>query len=119
MKWLSDTFEDRWGLICDPDNKKVNAKNLVHFLIKYRYGENWDREVDENYLPVSQQKLESVLRNVLGFSNIQKASTKLEFYAKQWAKDLKLNRPSPNDYSQQFMNWLKTLNTHIKWFAEK
>lgn len=26
--------------------------NLIHFLLKYRYHENWDREVKENYLPL-------------------------------------------------------------------
>lgn len=26
--------------------------NLIHFLLKYRYLENWDREVKENYLPL-------------------------------------------------------------------
>ena len=27
--------------------------NLIHFLLKYRYTENWNREVHENYLPLS------------------------------------------------------------------
>ena len=27
--------------------------NLIHFLLKYRYRDNWEREVRENYLPVS------------------------------------------------------------------
>ena len=27
--------------------------NLIHYLLKYRYTENWDREVRENYLPKS------------------------------------------------------------------
>lgn len=26
-------------------------RNFVHFLLKYRYVENWDREVRENYFP--------------------------------------------------------------------
>lgn len=30
-----------------------NQKNLIHFLLKYRYIENWDREVRENYLPLT------------------------------------------------------------------
>lgn len=37
-------FEDVWGSI----NK--NNKNFIHFLLKYRYVENWDRELHENYL---------------------------------------------------------------------
>lgn len=39
-------FEDIHGSICD-------NYNLIHFLLKYRYIENWNREVHENYLPLS------------------------------------------------------------------
>ena len=42
---ITESFEDVWGKICDPETKKVNGKNLFHFLIKYRYQENWSREV--------------------------------------------------------------------------
>lgn len=31
-------------------------KNLLHFLFKYRYTQNWKREVEENYFPVSIQE---------------------------------------------------------------
>lgn len=36
-------FEDTWGTI-------TNNKNLLHFLLKYKWTENWRREVKENYL---------------------------------------------------------------------
>ena len=39
-------FEDIYGKI-------TTQKQLVHFLLKYKYVENWDREVKENYLPIS------------------------------------------------------------------
>jgi len=45
------SFEDKWGSI---DN---NYRTLVHFLLKYRYTDNWDRELNENYLPVSLETL--------------------------------------------------------------
>ena len=44
-------FESIWGRI-------DNNKNLVHFLLKYKYVEpNWDREVKENYLPIYRENL--------------------------------------------------------------
>lgn len=43
-KCLGD-FEARWGSI-------DNNKNLVHFLLKYRYTINWERECNENYFPI-------------------------------------------------------------------
>jgi len=45
------SFEDKWSPI---DN---NYRTLVHFLLKYRYTDNWDRELNENYLPVSLETL--------------------------------------------------------------
>lgn len=41
------SFESKWGPISN------NYRTFVHFLLKYRYIDNWDREVNENYLPVS------------------------------------------------------------------
>ena len=81
---LVDDFEAEWGPMCDARLRKVNVKNLVHFLIKYRYVENWDRELHENYLPVTQDKLESILSG-MGYGFVKKDSTKLPFYAKTWA----------------------------------
>lgn len=49
-KALTD-FERIWGSI-------ENNRNLVHFLLKYRYIEpNWEREVRENYIPVAREDL--------------------------------------------------------------
>lgn len=38
-------YEMRWGSIED-------NKNLIHFLLKYRWTANWEREVAENYFPL-------------------------------------------------------------------
>jgi SAM-dependent methyltransferase len=45
-------FEQVWGSI-------EQNKNLSHFLLKYRYGDNWAREVRENYFPISREELMS------------------------------------------------------------
>lgn len=46
-----DDFERVWGSI-------ENNKQLVHFLLKYKYLEpNWEREVRENYMPVTREAL--------------------------------------------------------------
>lgn len=49
-------FEDKWGTI-------ENNKNLIHYLLKYRYIENWDREVRENYLPITVEDLIKLIPN--------------------------------------------------------
>ena len=37
------------------NGKITNFKNLLHFLLKHEYVANWNREVRENYLPLSVQ----------------------------------------------------------------
>lgn len=44
-------FEKIWGLI---DN---DYRTLIHFLLKYSYVDNWEREVRENYLPITLETL--------------------------------------------------------------
>ena len=48
------TFESHWGHV-------GVHHNFCHFLLKYLYKENWDREVRENYLPID---LEPFLRTI-------------------------------------------------------
>ena len=50
---LSD-FEAVYGTI-------KSEYDLVHYLLKYRYIQNWDREVRENYLPITREKLKSLI----------------------------------------------------------
>lgn len=58
QKHLED-FENIWGSIANP-------KNLIHFLLKYRYNDNWSREVYENYFPYT---LEDVMQYLAKFGN--------------------------------------------------
>ena len=46
---ISD-FESVWGSLRD-------RKNMIHFLMKYRYTVNWSREVRENYFPITIEDL--------------------------------------------------------------
>ena len=55
-KALSD-FEGIWGSV-------ESNRQLIHFLLKYKYIEpNWDREVRENYLPISREDLLAIIPN--------------------------------------------------------
>lgn len=46
-----DEFEKYWG------NIGRDFRNLLHWLLKYRYLSNWERELRENYLPVTIETL--------------------------------------------------------------
>ncbi|MCP3685930.1 MAG: hypothetical protein GY861_25060 [bacterium] len=43
-------FVKVWGRIS-------NKRDMIHFLLKYMYTENWEREVQENYLPLSVEEM--------------------------------------------------------------
>ena len=47
------SFEDRWGSI------NTSYRNFIHYLLKYKYTDNWDREVNENYLPVTLETIKT------------------------------------------------------------
>ena len=47
-------WEAHWGSLND-------NWSLVHFLLTYRYKENWAREMQENYLPLSVEKFLSMI----------------------------------------------------------
>ena len=47
---LLEEYENNWGPI------DLN-KSLIQFLLKYRYTENWERELQENYLPLTVEQL--------------------------------------------------------------
>lgn len=49
-----DEYESIWGSLRD-------NRNLVHYLMKYRYTENWNREVRENYFPITLETLLSMI----------------------------------------------------------
>ena len=48
-----ETYEKVWGKI---DSSYMNT---LHWLLKYPYVDNWDRELHENYLPLSLEELKS------------------------------------------------------------
>lgn len=52
--YILDDFMKKWGMI-------TTEQTLVHFLLKYRYKNNWERELNENYLPLSVEELEKTV----------------------------------------------------------
>lgn len=50
-QYYLESFESIWGSISD------SYRTLIHFLLKYKYTNNWDREVNENYVPITLETL--------------------------------------------------------------
>lgn len=47
-------YESVWGKIS-------TQHDLVHYLLKYKYTENWEREVRENYVPITLEQLLAII----------------------------------------------------------
>lgn len=97
-------FLEKSGIMADGIlNRELSAKDTIHFLLKYRYTDNWEREARENYLPLSVEKLEGIVP--LTFDIIFKEHFTLPFIRREVKKDF------GKDLLQE--------KTHVKMILEK
>lgn len=82
---LSD-FESVWGPV-------TRKKNLAHFLLKYKYVENWDRELHENYFPLSLEEFTGRIPDRYRVTYLEHCP--LPFLAWQIRKDLGIELTVP------------------------
>jgi SAM-dependent methyltransferase len=80
-------FENEWGSIS-------NNRNLIHFLLKYRWKVNWNREVHENYFPISTNLLVQMFND--GFNIDYFERFRLPWWEQCWKKDFDIKI---NDYT--------------------
>ena len=81
-----DDFSRFWG-------KPIILQRYIHYLLKYRYVDNWDREVRENYLPVD---IEPFLNMVSQYYNIECLDHyTLPFLKEQIQKDIGITLDIP------------------------
>ena len=78
-----------------PDFEKYHGKlntiyRINHFLLKYWYLENWEREAQEHYIPVTHEEYEQIF-NLLGLNLLYKESYLIPFLKNKWVKDFDLN----------------------------
>ena len=71
-------YQEIWG----PVKERFH---LIHYLLKYRYTENWEREVRENYLPISTEQLLSLIPDT--YEIVYKEHYLLPFIGQQIYKD--------------------------------
>lgn len=90
-----------------------NEVEIAHFLLKYIYTENWEREVKENYLPVSINDIRNhfCYNTMCPDSNYQiefQTFYKLPYLVNRWKQDFELDKnPELNEF-------IRNINTHYK-----
>ena len=88
-------FEEKWGSI-------NNNKNLIHFLLKYRWQINWQRELNENYFPIELNIFLSKFKYMYNQTYLERF--RVPFLEECWKKDFDI---TVDDY------------THIKAIFER
>ena len=81
-KLYLDSFEKNWGTINN------SYRTFIHYLLKYRFTDNWDREVKENYLPVSLETLK--LKIPSDYKIVYEEDFLLPFLKQQVKKDFNI-----------------------------
>ena len=84
---LLKSFEEKWGSI------NSNYRTLIHFLLKYRFTDNWEREVSENYLPISIETLRKKIPN--GYKIVYEDNFLLPFLKNEVKKDFNIDLIHP------------------------
>lgn len=79
-------YIDTWGKI-------FSQKQIIHYLLKYRYTENWKREVKENYLPLTTEELISKLSSK--YRIIYQQHYTLPFLKKKVLEDFQISIEDP------------------------
>lgn len=88
---ILNSFENEWGSISN------NYRTLIHYLLKYKYEKNWNRELLENYVPLTIETLKNKIPN--NYKIIYEEHYILEHLSNTVFKDFKIS--------------IKT-NTHLK-----
>lgn len=82
-----DEFENIWG------RTHRSNKQFIHFLLKYRWRINWDREVHENYFPIT---VEEFLEKMSKYNLVYFNRFRVPFLENCWKKDFDIEI---NDYT--------------------
>lgn len=82
-----NSFEEKWGSL------NSNYRTLIHFLLKYRFTDNWEREVAENYLPISIETLRKKIPS--GYKIVHEDNFLLPFLKNRVKKDFNIDLIHP------------------------
>ncbi|KKT29850.1 MAG: hypothetical protein UW41_C0014G0017 [Candidatus Collierbacteria bacterium GW2011_GWC2_44_18] len=87
---LMKDFERIFGTI-------QSIKQLNHFLLKYMYGDNWEREGKENYVPVSFEEYDQIFK-LLGMQVMFQRSSTIPFLKDKWSNDFGFSEPELENF---------------------
>lgn len=104
--WMLDDYERRWGRI-------ETGESALHFLLKYRYEANWDREVGENYFAADPATLHRLYRKS-GYRATWSERSALHYLQQRWAEDFGFTA----DKTTALESFLLFATTHFRLFLE-
>lgn len=88
-------FIDQWG----HNSIEDSTQGFMHFLLKYRYKDNWEREVKENYFPLTVEQVNYIRKNIgRKYEQIFFNHFSVPFIRKQINKDFGIDAPWETHY---------------------
>ena len=89
-------FENTFGKI-------TTKKDLIHFLLKVKYdGDDWNRELKENYFPISSQEFLNKMKDK--YRLIHYEQFQLPFMTKYWKEQFNITLLEPTHVKCIFKN---------------
>jgi hypothetical protein len=82
------SFEDRYGAF-------KYLREVNHFLLKYLYTNNWEHELQENYLVVSLEEYQRMF-SLLGMETVHARSSLLSYLKNKWTANFSLTEKETN-----------------------
>ena len=95
-------FVAKWGRVRD-------GYTAIHFLLKYFYHDNWEREVEENYIPFHYRELYTQIRRA-GYNITSEYFYSLPYLKNKWHNDFKC------DENSRLKLFIDQITTHLKLF---
>lgn len=96
------------------ENECFDETTITHFLLKYIYGksENWDREVQEDYLPICINEMHRHI-NDLGYTIEFSDFYKLPYLMNRWKNDFETNK------NYDLRKFIDGITTHYKMLLKR
>lgn len=115
-KYYKNQFQDFKEYWFDEHDLGYTYKFFVHFMLKYLYDENWNREVKENYLSLTLSELIDCAWDneyEIEFKN----HYKLPYLVNRWKEDFHL--AFEHEYTQNLKNLINNVDTHFKMLLKR
>lgn len=117
FKWY---YKDQWDEFYKNWKDQSKIQQVIHFMLKYIYDENWSRQVKENYLSLTIRDLNFCIKN-LGYTVDFDSYYKLPYLVNRWKNDFCFGTDNIRFSDEHYIlkHFIDKINTHYKMLLVK